>query len=115
MNDHKPSLEYWEYEQTGGLRYGYSFLFATNASIPLAHLHVSQKQLSIRVGLGKSKWEQFTLPRERVRSVSMRRGLFGTGVQFEHDQRGTPPCLVFWPTNRERLLGELRSMGYPVA
>ena len=101
--------------QTGGVRWGRSFWFASGwASVPFAHLRVSQDALAVSVA-ALHKRHTFTVPRSAVRRLTWKRAPFSLGLQIEHNLAGCPPFLLFWVTNRDALVCGLRDFGYEMA
>jgi hypothetical protein len=76
---------------------------------------MSPHALTVSVGLGGWNWESVTLRREEVRQVIVVRRLWWKYVRFVHAKRGVEEYVLFSTSPIERLLSELRAMGYPVA
>ena len=106
----------WEYEVTGALRIGPNLWFGSGGTWPFGQLRASRKELLLHLRWGF--WEpDVVLPRERVSKVGRLRGfLRWGGIRFEHDVGRFQRYVAFWPLpgERERVLTELRAMGYPV-
>jgi hypothetical protein len=114
MVGHAGKVEYWEREFTGAAFLGWFRWFGTNATFPFGSLHVSTRAVTVRVGLLAWEWQSVTLSREEVRQITVERRLWMEYVRFVHGKRGTPEYVMFRGGSVEKLLAELRAMGYPV-
>ncbi len=103
-----------EYSEKGGLRWGYAFHQASNATWPFARISVSPEQASLTLKFLNLVNESFDLQKGDIAAIRKMRGLFSVGIQFEHRNQRFPPFLLFWIGRKSRLITELRRMGYEV-
>jgi hypothetical protein len=101
------------YTQTGGIRYGESFWWAANFTMPFATLYITRNSIELRLAF--LFWRRtFVFPRSEIRAIRWKRGLFSKGVQIQHGVSGYPPFILFWTTNRPGLTQALVTLGYDV-
>ena len=100
------------FTQTGGIRFGQSYWFAGNATVPFAQLRVSQEELVIIISVFGLWRRTFTFPRASVHRLRWQRKLFSVGLQIEHGLAEPPPFILFWVTDRAALAEGLREFGY---
>jgi hypothetical protein len=103
------------FTQTGGIRYGRSFWFATNCTMPFAQLRISKEVLVLSVSFLRLWQRTFIFQRSSVHRLKWKRALFSLGLQIEHDVTEFPPFILFWVSNREELTHGLREFGYEVS
>ena len=103
-----------EYTETGGLRWGKSFWYASNFTWPFATLKASRDRLIIRVGIFKLYQKTFEFSRSEIKSIKRRRGLFSVGVMIEHSEEEYPPFILFWTFNFRNLRMRLNQLGYEI-
>ncbi len=98
--------------ETGGLRWGRSYLRAAHASWPFARLRLDDSgiEVSVRFPL---VGRRFTFDRSDITALRFRR-LAGWGLQIEHGRDDRPAHISFWTTNRNRLSDALAALGYEV-
>ena len=101
------------YREWGGLWWGKGEIGTINASWPFARLSAFPTQVEIRV-LFPLAWRRFVLKRGEVRLIHKQRGLWSTGVRFEHNSAAAPGFLLFWTFAPDTLLRRLGELGYPV-
>jgi hypothetical protein len=112
MEEHAHRIPYWEFELACTIQHGWTWWMSVITGWPFGRLFANPRSLTFRVIGGWTP--RYVLPRENVIRVEVVRRLFRRGIRFEHDQRKLPNYLVVWTFKRERLLSELRAMGYPV-
>ena len=100
--------------ETGGLRWGQSFVSGANLTWPFAQIHVSADHLRLSVAVWKLWKRSFDFDRVEVRQIRKRQGLFNVGVVVEHGKPEYPPFILFWTFRYEILSGALRRLGYEV-
>jgi hypothetical protein len=98
------------YQQKGGLRIGSSFMVAMNMTWPLAHITIGQNAIQIKTLDPKP----YTFNKNEITSLRKYRGFISAGLRIEHNQKGTPPFIVFWSFNLSKLISELRKMDYSI-
>ena len=102
-----------QFTQTGGLRYGDSFWYATNASIPFAEISVTQLTIDVTVRPLLRRWDRtFTFQRSAIQQLKWKRGFFSVGLHIVHTVSEYPPFLLFWSSNRSQLAKALQECGY---
>jgi hypothetical protein len=104
-----------EFTQTGGVRYGRSFWFAWNFTIPFAHLRVTRDALVLSVSAFGIWRRTFSFPRPAIRQLRWKRGVFSLGLQIEHTVDTYPPFVLFWVGSRKALAEGLRGFGYEIS
>jgi hypothetical protein len=103
-----------DYVETGGCRWGQTFVMAANATWPFAKISFSSERLRLSVNV-LGLWKRvFDFERVEVRQIHRNRGLFSVGVIVEHTKREYPPFILFWTFRCKTLCGELQSRGYEV-
>ncbi len=106
------------FSQTGGARVGRTYLFAMNATWPMAKLSGNRDALRLRCPKATILPPDRTLvfPRDRIRRLSIYRGLlpFSIGLRIEHSDGSLPAFVVFWTFNFEKLRSDLLRLGYDV-
>jgi hypothetical protein len=60
-------------------------------------------------------WRAFVLPKEQIRRISARHGIFVGSIYFEHTCRSSPQLLTFASAASLELVYFLRDLGYPMA
>jgi hypothetical protein len=93
------------YSQTGGAR-----LDTFNATIPFATLVVAPDAITLSV-IGR----QYRFEKSQVLSLAKYRGFLSSGLKIEHKASSTPPHVVFWTTNFEKLASALERLGWPIS
>jgi hypothetical protein len=96
---------------SGGIRYGRSFWLSLNFSAPFSKLQIAGDRLVLSVSFLGFYRRTFEFPREAIRQLHWRRGLFCSGVQIEHDIAGYPNFILFWPLGSD-LREDLGSFDY---
>lgn len=104
-----------EFTQTGGARYGKSFYWALNFTIPFAHLRLTEDTLVLHVSFLGLWRRTFSFSKPEIRTMRWRRGLFSTGLQIEHVRSTYPPFILFWPSDRATLGRCLKDFGYAIS
>lgn len=100
------------YNETGGLRWGSTFLRAMNVSWPFARLHASQDEIRIDISF---PWERtFRFSRREIRTLRRTRGWFSIGLRIEHEHADYPPWVLFWTFRYRTLKAALERLGYAV-
>jgi len=94
----------------GGARIGRSFWLALNVSYPFARLHVYPDRVELQTIVGA-----IILPRAVVTAVRRERGIFSTGVRFQHEALRVPRFVLFWTRSSREILETLARFGFPVA
>jgi hypothetical protein len=102
-----------EFTQTGGIRYGESFWYATNLTAPFALLRVSKDAIVLSASILREGDRTFSFPRSAIRRLRWKRGLFSRGLQIEHTVAEYPPFVLFWGY-RKTLAEGLRAFGYEI-
>ncbi len=100
-----------EVRETGGARVG--GLIPMNLSAPFAKLQADQNE--IVVGIEFPFFERtYRFPKAQVKGIQEYDGLFSKGIRVCHSLDRLPPFIVFWTSNRERLMHTLSTLGYRV-
>ena len=104
-----------EFTQTGGIRYGESFWYATNLTTPFALLRVSNDAIILSTSLVRAGDRTFTFPRSAIRRLRWKRGIFSRGLQIEHTVGEYPAFVLFWVGYRKTVAEALRAFGYEIS
>jgi hypothetical protein len=99
------------YTERGGLRWGYSFWNASNATWPFARLSCTRTELRLIVAAGGPD-ARFQFARADVDVVHRVRGVLSVGAAIEHSRKGYPPTIIFWTCDYPRLRDKLKALGY---
>lgn len=102
------------YQETGGLRWGRSFILAMNASWPLAKLEATRDAIRIEMSFLGMMRRRFEFARADIRALRRRSGLMSVGLQVEHARSDYPPFIVFWTFRYPTLKARLEQLGYAV-
>ncbi|HVV71341.1 MAG TPA: hypothetical protein VHI52_07560 [Verrucomicrobiae bacterium] len=104
-----------QFTQTGGVRYGESFWYAMNFTVPFAELSVSKNGLQLTISVFGLWKRSFDFPRPSIRHLRWRRGLLSRGLQIEHGITEYPPFVLFWSGNCKTLGQNLKDLGYELS
>jgi hypothetical protein len=103
-----------DYTQVGGTRFGRSYWFAWNFTIPFAHLRIASDRIVLTVSAFRLWQRTFTFQKADLRQLRWKRGLFSTGLHIVHAAGDHPPFILFWPSDRRKLKEQLRAFGYEI-
>lgn len=103
------------YEETGGLRWGETFMRGMNASWPFAKLRATRDELRIDFS-GLWRWPPCTFFFARTEIQALRKipGVLSDGIRVEHDLADFPPFVLFWTFRFKKLKARLEQLGYVV-
>ena len=104
-----------EFTQTGVIRYGESYWYATNLTTPFALLRVSKDAIILSASVLRAGDCTFTFPRSAIRRLRWKRGLLSRGLQIEHTVGEYPPFVLFWVGYRKTVAEGLRAFGYEIS
>jgi hypothetical protein len=90
--------------ETGGLRWGSSFVAASNVTWPFARILISRDRIQLTLIVGRS----FEFRADEVQQLRRRKGLIFTGVVIEHRIQNYPSFILYWTLNYTRLANTLR-------
>ena len=102
------------YNETGGLRWGLSFLGAVNVTWPFAHLLASPERLQIRVSLFGIWSRVFEFSRHEIKSLRRKDVLGSVGMAIDHTKSDYPPFILFWTFSYPSLKKGMTRFGYDV-
>ncbi len=102
------------YEETGGLRWGRSFMWAMNASWPFAKLRASHDRICIEMSFLGLMRKQFDFTRSDIRKLRRRSGVMSVGLLVEHSRAEYPQFILFWSLRFPTLKARLERLGYEV-
>ena len=102
---------YWK---TGGVRYGESFWFALNFTIPFAKLCVKRDSIVLRISFLGLFRRTFEFQKSEIRALKWKRGFFSRGLLIEHCKPDYPPFILFWTGDRKGLGAALSGRGYDI-
>ncbi len=114
QNQYTDMLPQLEFTQTGGIRYGESFWYATSHTSPSASLRISKDAIILSTSTFLGSDRTFSFPRSAIRRLRWKRGLFSRGLQIEHTVAEYPPFIMFWGYSKTLAAG-LREFGYEIS
>lgn len=94
---------------SGGMRKGKSYWLSSNYTWPLTKLEIFKNEIILITPLTKMH-----LKKSELDHFKRYKGLFSKGVQIFHKKTNLDKFIVFWCSNPEKLLRELKEAGYEV-
>lgn len=106
-------LETETYVERGGLRVGQSYWQAVNYTWPFAQLRFNKDELEVETSIFGMFSKIHRLERISIDAISIKRGLFGSGIRIEHSCLVEAPFLLFWTFRSNKVLEALIESDYP--
>ncbi len=102
------------YEESGGIRFGDSYWFASNYTWPFAKIVVFKDKLVIVFNAGAWNPKKIEFKKKEIKYVELRRGIFSKGVRIHHNKSRTFPFILFWSFDVNNLMSHIKNAGYEI-
>ena len=104
------------YSETGGLRCGESFWFATHATWPFVTLNATSEKIVINLSVIGIIKKQMEFAKGDIKAIVKKKGMlpFNTGIVIEHSKQAYPPFVLFWTFGFGNLKQKLLELGFKV-
>ena len=93
-------------DQKGGARIGEGFM-SSNYTWPFARLSATDTAITL-----DTPSTAYFFDGASISCIRKYNGLFSRGVQIVHNKEGYPDLVVFWTCRRNKLLSQLRELGF---
>lgn len=97
------------FSQRGGVKIGSEYATSSNYTWPFAHLTASENGIALNVIRKK-----YYFQKDNISAIRQYDNFWVKGVQLLHSIDGYPQFIVFRSFNRNKLISELRKLGYHI-